>query len=321
MVNSLFETKEVESERTVIISERQGHENEPTFRLAEEVQAAAFRVNGYHHRVIGDLTDLHTMTRDDLYGHYRANYVPSNAVLSVVGDFKTGTMLDKIRAAFGNLPTDKVEAFDARPEPPQLGEKVVHVEGPGETPFIKVAYHAPPASADDFIPMAVLSSVLAGASSFNFFSGGISNKTSRLYRALVDGEVAASIQGGLAATIDPYLYTIHITIRPDKDPEEALAILDKEMDQIAAHPIEERELEKAIKQAKALFAYSSESITNQGFWLGFTEMFDGYEWLETYLERISEVTPESAWDCARRYLARSNRIVGMYHPTEKVDHA
>ncbi|MGD8849399.1 MAG: pitrilysin family protein, partial [Anaerolineales bacterium] len=134
MVNSLFETKEVESERTVIISERQGHENEPTFRLAEEIQAAAFRVNGYHHGVIGDLTDLQTMTRDDLYKHYRANYVPSNAVLSVVGDFTTRTMLDKIRAAFGNLPTDKVEAFEARPEPPQLGEKVVHVEGPGETP-------------------------------------------------------------------------------------------------------------------------------------------------------------------------------------------
>jgi zinc protease len=321
MVNSHFESNEVESERTVIISERQGHENEPTFRLAEEIQASAFRVNGYHHGVIGDMVDLHTITRDDLYEHYRKHYVPSNAVLSVVGDFKTRSMLDKIRAAFGNLPTDKVEPFKARPEPVQLGEKTVHVEGPGETPFLKVAYHAPPAAADDFIAMAVLSSVLAGASSLNFFSGGISNKTSRLYRALVDGEVAASVQGGLAATIDPYLYTIHVTIRPDRDPEDALAILDREMDQIVAHPIEARELEKAIKQAKALFAYSSESITNQGFWLGFTEMFDGYSWLDTYLERLSQVTPESAWDCARRYLARSNRIVGMYQPTEKAEHA
>jgi zinc protease len=133
--------------------------------------------------------------------------------------------------------------------------------------------------------------------------------------------VAASVQGGLAATIDPYLYTIHVTIRSDKDPEEALAILDKEMDQILAQPIEERELNKAIKQAKALFAYSSESITNQGFWMGFTEMFDEYSWLETYLDRISQVTPESAWDCARRYLARSNRIVGMYHPKEKAERA
>ncbi len=321
MVNSLFEPKEVASERTVIISERQGHENEPTFRLAEEVQAAAFRVNSYHHGVIGDMADLRTITREDLYEHYRSHYIPSNAVLSVVGDFKIRPMLDKIRAVFGNLPTDKISAFKSRPEPPQPGEKIVHVEGPGETPFLKVAYHAPPASSDDFIAMAVLSSVLAGASSFNFFSGGISNKTSRLYRALVDGEVAASVQGGLAATIDPYLYTIHVTVRPDKEPGEALDILDEEMERILSKPIERRELTKAIKQAKALFAYSSESITNQGFWLGFTEMFAEHTWLETYLERLSEVTPDSAWDSARRYLKRSNRIVGVYHPVPKVEHA
>jgi zinc protease len=318
MVNSLFEPKEVESERTVIISERQGHENEPTFRLAEEVQAAAFRVNGYHHGVIGDMVDLQTISRDDLYDHYRNHYVPSNAVLSVVGDFKTRPMLEKIRAAFGNLPTNKVKPFEARSEPPQRGEKIVHVEGPGETSYLKVAYHAPPANADDFIAMAVLSSVLAGASSFNFFSGGISNKTSRLYRALVDGEVAASVQGGLAATIDPYLYTIHVTIRPDKKPEDALGILDEELDKIISKPIEKKELEKAIKQAKALFAYSSESITNQGFWLGFTEMFADHKWLESYLERISKVTPDSAWECARNYLKRSSRIAGIYHPVGRL---
>ena len=44
MVNSLFDPEEVESERTVIISERQGAENQPMFLLSEEVTAAAFRV-------------------------------------------------------------------------------------------------------------------------------------------------------------------------------------------------------------------------------------------------------------------------------------
>ena len=67
MVHAVFDPKEVASERTVIISERQGNENSPQFLLAEEVQAAAFRVHGYHHEVIGDLCDLQTMTRDQLY--------------------------------------------------------------------------------------------------------------------------------------------------------------------------------------------------------------------------------------------------------------
>ena len=78
MQNSLFADVEVESERTVIISERQGHENSPSFRLREEVSAAAFRVHSYHHEVIGDMADLVQMNRNDLYGYYRKYYVRSH---------------------------------------------------------------------------------------------------------------------------------------------------------------------------------------------------------------------------------------------------
>ena len=74
MINAQFDPSEVESERTVIISERQGMENSPSFWLGEEVQAAAFRVHGYHHEIIGDMADLETLTRDDLYAHYRTYY-------------------------------------------------------------------------------------------------------------------------------------------------------------------------------------------------------------------------------------------------------
>jgi zinc protease len=314
MQNSLFEVDEVESERTVIIAERQGHENEPTFRLAEEVQAASFRVHSYHHEVIGDMVDLHSMTREDLFVHYRRHYVPNNAVLVVAGDFSTRRMLDQIREIFGPLPKAPAPQYMSRPEPPQSGERIVNVSGPGETHYLKIAYHAPVADDDDFLPLTVLGSVLAGASSFNFFAGGLSNKTSRLYRALVDGEVAASVQGGLAASIDPYLYNVHITVRPDRTPEQALAVLDREMARIREAPIDENELSKAIKQARALFAYSSESITNQGFWLGFCEMFADSSWYESYLDRLSEVTPQIAWEIAQKYFVDSNRVVGFYRP-------
>ena len=314
MEHSLFEANEVEAERTVIISERQGHENEPTFRLAEEVQAASFRVHSYHHEVIGDMVDLQSMTRDQLFAHYRKYYIPSNAVLVVAGDFNTRRMLSQIREIFGPLPKVAPPRHLSRREPPQSGERFVNVCGPGETPYLTIAYHAPAADDDDFLPMTVLGSVLAGASSFNFFAGGISNKTSRLYSALVDGEVAASVQGGLAASIDPYLYNVHITVRPDRTPEQALAVLDQEIARILEAPIDEEELSKAIKQARALFAYSSESITNQGFWLGFSEMFADGSWYESYLDRLAEVTPKKSWEIAQKYFVDSNRVVGIYRP-------
>lgn len=312
MQNSRFDPDEVHAERTVIISERQGHENSPGFRLSEEVQAAAFRVHAYHHEVIGDMADLETMSRDDLFHHYRQYYLPSNAVLAMAGDFSTEEMLVRIQEAFNGIGDGDVPTKKVRPEPPQQGERRVTVEGPEETEQLLVAYRAPAATHADFLPLAVLDSVLAGASSFNFFSSGISNKTSRLYQALIDGGQAASVSGSLVATIDPFLYQIHATVRPDRTPGDVLDVLDVEIDRVCNNPISSDELARAIRQASALFAYSSETITNQAFWLGYTAMFADYSWFETYLERLRAITAEDVLRVAQSYLRPSQRTVGMY---------
>ncbi|MGA9532032.1 MAG: pitrilysin family protein [Anaerolineales bacterium] len=317
MVNSLFEPTEVESERTVIISERQGHENEPAFRLAEEVQAAAFRVHSYHHEVIGDMADLESMTRDDLYEYYRSYYAPNNAVLALAGDFDTEAMLDRVREQYGAIPAGAAPSVRVRSEPAQRGERQVVVEGPEETPLLEIAYRTPRPTDPDFYALAVLDSILSGASSFSPYGGALSNKTSRLYRALVEGGLAAAVQGGLAATIDPYLYAIRVIVRPDRTPEEALAAFDAEIARFQDHGAEAAEVEKAIKQAQALFAYDSESISNQAFWLGYAEMFADYGWFETYLDRIAQVGPDDLLRVAHRYMIPNQRVVGTFQPTQE----
>jgi zinc protease len=198
-------------------------------------------------------------------------------------------------------------------EPP--GERRVEVLGPGETPFLEVAYRVPKGAHPDFFPLAILDSVLAGASSFNPFGGGISNKTSRLYRELVEAGLAAAISGSLSTTLDPYLYTLIATLRPEGSPEAALQRLDEELDRIRQNPLAPEEIAKAIKQARALFAYSSESITNQAFWLGYSEMFADYSWFTDYLSKIEAVTAEQVLSAARSYLTPARRVVGTYRPS------
>jgi zinc protease len=315
MRRALFPPKEVESERTVIISERQGHENNPSFRLAEEVQAAAFRVHPYRHEVIGDLADLHSMTRDDLYGHYRRYYAPNNAVAVAVGDFKARVMLARLKELFGDYKPQPLPALPARPEPEQKGERRVTVTGEGETAYLEAVYHAPAATDPDFYPMVALDSILAGASSFNVFGGGgTSNKSSRLYRALVEKGLAAGVSGGLSPTVDPYLYSLFCTVRPGQTPEAVEKALEAEIERVQNESVTADELAKAIKQAKAMFAYSAESATNQGFWLGFTEIFDNYQWFENYLDRLAAVTVDDVQRAARKYLARANRTIGHFIP-------
>src|SRR5258706_13806889 len=103
MVKSLFDEKEVASERTCIISEGGGHENEPLFRLGEALQQTAFRVHPYHHEVVGDMADLLAITRDDLYEHYRTYYVPNNAVIALAGDFNSKVMPKRIKELFEKI--------------------------------------------------------------------------------------------------------------------------------------------------------------------------------------------------------------------------
>lgn len=322
MTHSAFDPAEVESERTVIMSEREGDENEPLFLLGEALQQAAFREHPYNHQVIGFMDDLQTITRDDLYNHYRTYYVPGNAVLALAGDFDADQMLGRILELYDPLPAapaapPRIET--AEPEPG--GEVRMEVAGPGETTFIQVAYRAPDARHPDIFPMAVLDSLLSGPSNPGAFGGtGISNKTSRLYRALVETERTVSVYGSLPVTIDPFLYTITLTLHPERNPAEALAALDAQLDRVLQHAVSPDEVFRAIKQARAIFAYGSENITNQAAWLGYSEMFATYDWFLTYLDQLAAVTPQDVLRVAQNYLRPERRVVGTYLPQpEEVD--
>lgn len=316
MVNSLYDHEEVESERTVIISEREGSENEPLFRLGEAVQAAAFSTHSYQHEIVGSMEDLHSLQRDDLYQHYQVYYRPNNAVLTMAGDFDTQEMLARINELYRDIPAGKPALHPAQPEPLSTAEKRLEIHGPGETTYLQVAYHAPAAHEHDFYAFTVIDSLIAGPTSLNMFGGGgTSNKTSRLYRALVEKELAVSVHGGLQATIDPYFYDLIATVRPGQTPDAVLSAMDSEIKRLQDGLVPETEIARAIKQARALFAYGSENITNQAFWLGHAEMFASYDWFVHYVDSMASVTPADVQRIAQTYLQPTNRVVGAYLPS------
>jgi hypothetical protein len=91
--------------------------------------------------------------------------------------------------------------------------------------------------------------------------------------------------------------------------------MDSEIERLQDAPPPEDEVARAVKQARAMFAYGSESITNQAYWLGFAEMFDTYDWFVNYLDRLAAVTPAEVQRIAQVYLRPQNRVLGTYLPT------
>ncbi len=319
MMHAVFDPAETELERTVIISERQGNENNPGYLLSEALGASAFQAHSYHHPVIGWQCDLEAITRDQLFQHYRTFYGPNNAIVAVAGDFEGDQMLARIEALFGGIPAGPaLPPFTAK-EPPQRGERRVTVEGPGATTYVEICYRAPRATDPDYSALVILDTILGGAKGMSLWGGGTSNRSSRLYRALVETELTTDADCSLSSTIDPYLFSLSATVREGREPAEVEAAFLAEIQRVIDEPVSEAELGKAIKQTRAQFAYSSESVTDQAYWLGFSEIVADVQWFETFLDRLAAVTVADVQRVAQTYLKPTQRNVGWYVPAGEVD--
>jgi zinc protease len=133
---------------------------------------------------------------------------------------------------------------------------------------------------------------------------------------LVDTELASSVSGNLPLTLDPYLYTVSATVRAGRTPHQVEEAVWAEVERLVKEPAGQEELNKALKQAKAQFAYASESVTNQALWLGFAEMLRDYGWFMTFIDQLNQVTLEDVHRVATKYLARRNSTVGWFVPVD-----
>ncbi len=314
MANAIFDADETDSERMVIISEREGSENSYRWLLNMEMQAAAFQTHPYRHPVIGWKQDLLTMGRDDLYEHYRTFYTPNNAVAVAVGDFDSEQMATRIDDFFGGFATGPTVPEMRQQEPEQRAERRIVLRGADQTSYFGLAFHAPAAQHADFFPLTVLDSILSGAKGMGLFGGSSSNRSNRLYRALVDKELAVGVSSAYIPTIDPYLFSFHATLAQGVTHQELEDAIWAEIERMQEEPVAAAELEKAIKQTKAQFAYSSESVTNQAYWLGFSEMIADSDWFDAWLLNLEAVTADDVQRVAQTWFSRSQQTVGWYLP-------
>jgi zinc protease len=317
MANCLYDPADCESERTVIISELQGGENDPDTLLDQELTATAFRAHTYRHPTIGWLADLQTMTREDLYGYYRRHYVPNNATLVIVGDVDTKDAMQRVTRHFGGIAPGDVKKRQATKEPEQLGERRVTVSREGTTAYLKLGYHAPSLGDVDFFPTLVLDAVLTGAKGVNLWASFRTpppQRSARLYRALVNTGLASSVMGGVIPTQDPFLYTMSITATEGTPLDRVEAAALAEIDRVRADGITPAELTKARNQLRARLVFENDSITNIAHQLGYFQTIADWRVSQSLRERIDAVTVEQVSAAAATRLAPSNRTVGWFDP-------
>ncbi|HET6369706.1 MAG TPA: pitrilysin family protein [Nitrospiria bacterium] len=306
MQNLLVDPKEFLLERDVVKEERRMRtDDDPESYLIENLYAIAYMAHPYHNPVIGWMTDIGHLTRDELYRHYKTYYVPNNATVVVVGDFDAKVLLPRIEKAFGSIPKGpelpKVEIV----EPEQVGERRTVVRKEAQLPFVIVGYHSPNFKSPDVYALSVLANLLS------------SGKSSRLYRSLVyDQQIAIDAGGSYdGLSTDPELFYVYAVARPGKKPEDLETALYAEIEKIKEGPISDTEMTKAKNQVEADYIMGQDSNFFEAMQLGTAETVGaGVGYVEHYVENIRKVTSEDVRRVARTYFIKDHRNVGTLIP-------
>ena len=294
MRNALFRPEDFTAERTVVLSELEGDYNDPSERLNEETWAAAFMAHPYHHPVIGWRSDVENVTRDMAYDYYRANYVPNNAALVIVGDFETN---------FGSIARGPDPPRVYTVEPPQRGERRTNVKAAAASPQVSIVYHTPAVSDPDHIVLDVIGNALS------------TGRTGKLDMGIVEKGLATSVGVWNADLRDPALMQIDATLPARGEPETVVSAIQKIVDDLKTTPLTDEELARNRKQVRAAFVLANDSITDQATIIGDHQSIAGYEYLKTYLDKVNAVTADDVMRVAKAYLTVDNRTVGTLMPS------
>jgi zinc protease len=305
MHNLRLDPKIIDSEREVVIEERRTRtEDDPGGALGEEVSATAFRAHPYGQPIIGWMTDLKRITADEIRAFYKTYYVPNNAILVLVGDFKAAEVMKRVQAAFGPIPRGATPPPVSAVEPLQNGERRVIVGKPAQLPIVYIGYPVPNHTSADAPALEVLSVVLAGG------------RSSRLYRDLVYERQLALEAGGDYSyfSIDPNLFWFYATPLPGQTAETLEKELLAEMARLAREPVGDVELTRAKNQIEASFVFQDDSIHRRASLLARFELLGDHTKKAGYLDLIRAVTAGDLQRVALAYFQDDKKNVGILLP-------
>lgn len=345
------------SENQVVQEERRTRTDaKPNRRFLEKFRAKAYtgkagNVHPYGRPVIGWMTDIQTLTLDDLQSWYQRYYAPNNAILVLVGDLELASAAQKVRNHFGDLPAlpDRLhETGEHEAGEPKMGERTklpAYVARDHDTPWRMevtdknvtlpqwyASYPVPTLATEgkeDVFALDVLATILGGDSS------------SRLYKKLV-------IEEGLAISADASyggysrgweLFTLSSVPKLDAqkqhskqanmDPDTGknspesdatLALMEQsilhEVARLAKEPVSQRTLQRAKNSMIARHVFAQDSIYMVALYIGLLSVNE-VDWLpiiKEYPQKIEAVRAADVQRVAARYLTPEQMIIGVLKP-------
>ena len=309
-MKSLAITKEnLDNQRNAVQEERRlGVDNQPYGKSGEIQQELIYDNFAYKHTTIGSMEDLNAASVEDVAQFFKMYYAPNNAVLTLVGDFKTADALAKIRADFESIARQPDPPPVDMTEPQQKAERRANVDDVlARAPRIDIAYKAAEGNTADFYALQVLNTALQ------------SGQSSRLYQKLVkEKEMLTGVGGFMDEKRGVGALYSNATLRPNVKTEDVEALIYAEIDRLKKEPIADWELQKAKNTTRRNFVNGLQSSLNRAVTIGqYTVYYNEPSLINGRLDKVGAVTKEDVQRVANKYLVDTNRTVVITMPKAK----
>jgi zinc protease len=312
MLDGLVQER-LDVQRDVVKNERrQSYENAPygpsTLALLDTCFPAG---HPYHGAIIGSMQDLSAATLDDVRDFFKSYYAPSNATLTLAGDFEVEEAKAQIAKYFATLP-DRPRPAETREQstPPLSTSAHQVVKEPVELARVAFGYVTPPAYGKEDPVLDVTMAILAGG------------KATRLYRALVmEGKLASEVDASLDSNRLASLAVLTATVTSGKKPEEVSRAMDAVLLGVAERGPTTGELDRAKRRILVDVFENLELLNGPGGETGragLLQRFDLYlgdpGYLPKWIAAIESVSAADVQRVVREQLSPTRRAVVITEP-------
>ncbi|HEY9480242.1 MAG TPA: insulinase family protein, partial [Gemmatimonadaceae bacterium] len=300
--NSVIDADELGRELEVIIQEARRKADNPSAVSIETLHELLFDRHRIRRWRIGREEELRRLTRADLLAFYRGFYRPSNTILSIVGDVDPDVVLRTVEREYGSLSDAPVQRSPGPAEPEHSGFRYRELAGDITQTQLALGWRTPGVLHADTAPLELVAAVLG------------SGRASRLYRAVRERELAASVSAYNYTPTEIGTFIVHTEGPPASATEAARAVWDQ-IHAVREEGVGQDELWRVRRLMEARWIRQVETMEGQASYLAMWEALGDWTLGDRFLERLLTVTPEMVTDAARRYLTPERGAVLAYRPT------
>jgi zinc protease len=289
--------------RPSLLDEVRRQESSPVYRAYQRLLSQAFTVHPYAWAPLGVRGEIEKLTAQQIKALYDAYFVPSNALVIVVGGVPADAAAKAVERWFGPLAAGSAPAHpgEGKAEPPQTEPRRQELQG-SPVGVVMAGYRLPQATDADVLALQVAGIVLTGGPS------------SRLQRRLVRGKLAEEVGGQVLVRREAGLLVAFARFSTGTVAAVEKALVG-EIDRLAAQgptPVELRRAKGQIMSAAWFGMEGATGLANQiGVSWGLTGKPAGFLADLAALDKIGAAQVRRA---AARYLARSQQVLVVAEP-------